>query len=126
MQKCFVGSLAMSMQCLPSQVQDLGKDQVQCGRSELPVAEERVASPTVPLLVVSPAATAMMQGWCAPTQVSNHACNSLLNSMCPLLATKHGGLVVSRMYLYNQGGQICHLGLKGGVALSATLTVPWL
>ena len=99
MQKCFVGSLAMSMQCLPSQVQDLGKDQVQSGRLELPVAVERAASPTVPLLAVSPAATAMMQGWCAPTQVSYHACNSLLNSMCPLLATKHGGLIASRIFV---------------------------
>lgn len=60
----------MSMQCLPSLVLDLGKEQVQCGRLELPVAEEKAAFPTVLLPAVSrPAATTMMRGSCAPTQV---------------------------------------------------------
>lgn len=60
----------MSMQCLPSLVLDLDKEQVQCGRLELPVAEEKAAFPTVLLPAVSsPAATTMMRGSCAPMQV---------------------------------------------------------
>lgn len=92
MQKCFAGSLAMSMQCLQSLGLDLGKEQVQCGTLELPVAEQKAAFPTVLLPAVSPAATAMMRGSCAPTQVrydsllTNQTIYPLSNSRCMLTA----------------------------------------